>query len=164
MASAAALLLLWWPHFQHQPARFSTSPTSSSLGVKGTPAVALYINRQGKVDLWNGQSPIWPGDQLELKVVPDGLTRVQVFTEQPVLGPRKRLIEIYRGPLAPHRTTLLPKAWQVDEQAGAEMLIVVLSQKVISPSTVQKELKSPTKNRSFWLTQLRIPKHLPQEP
>jgi len=98
------------------------------ITAKGSPSVALWLNRDGKVIVWNGQ-PVKAGDALRFEIAPAGFTHVTVFDEHT----RQVLYEaqVPEGPL-----TLTP-AWQLDGQAQRESLRVVLSRGPRSVDSLQ---------------------------
>ena len=88
------------------------------LTAKGTPAAALWLNRDGKVIQWNGQ-PVHAGDSVRIEVAPAGFTHVTVFDEN-----TKQVLYEARVPEGP--PTLTP-AWEFDGRSPSESLRVVIS-------------------------------------
>ena len=92
--------------------------------VRGEPSVGLYVKRGARVWLWDGHSTIQPRDQLRLKVVPEGLGHVAVYTPD---TKTRRLNMIYSASIDPRQEHLLPRAWRVDATGTEEHLVVVLA-------------------------------------
>ncbi|MCG8420768.1 MAG: hypothetical protein MJE77_22840 [Proteobacteria bacterium] len=143
--------------------RKSPQPGHSApyTGAKGAEAVGLYIKRAGRVSLWDGSSPVMPGDSLRLKVVPGGFTRVAVFSPDPAAKRSERaLIELYAGAVEPGRGHLIPAAWKVDRAVGSETLIVVLSRAPLSPGDAVRAIAGPTARPGVWVRRFVIPKQV----
>jgi hypothetical protein len=85
----------------------------------GGPSFTLHIKRGDTVFVWDGVQAVRPGDQLRLEVAATGFRRIRVLAENEV--------QLYDAPMA-DGTTLLPTAWKVDSQPGAETLTIVLSE------------------------------------
>jgi hypothetical protein len=111
LAAAAAMVLL-------VVARRDPDPSFTT--VKGGPSVAVHIKRGDAVFVWDGREPVSPGDHLRLEIAATGYHRVQVFAAGDVA--------LYDAPIAASSgSVLLPTAWKVDAEPGAETLTIVLS-------------------------------------
>ena len=121
----------WWPFvFATAAVLFSVVVISlrapeELITAKGTPATALWLNRDGKVIVWNGQ-PVHAGDALRFEIAPAGFTHVTVYDEHTQLV-------LYEARVPDGPPTLTP-AWQLDGKTPTESLRVVLSR---GPVTVQ---------------------------
>lgn len=144
LAGAVAALLFVVLHDRRDRDAFTT--------VKGSATVVVHVKRGDEVFVWDGVAPIQPGDRLRLEVAPGGHRHVQVFTSARV--------SLYDAPLPTQAgPTLLPKAWQVDDQPGAETLIVVLSDDPVSADSLDR-----APDDRVWRTTLILNKTTPEEP
>ncbi len=100
------------------------------ITAKGTPAAALWLHREGKVIVWNGQ-PMLAGDAVRIEVAPAGFTHVTVYDEH------TRQV-LYEARVADDAPTLTP-AWEFDGQAASESLRVVISRGPVSPAVLQAQ-------------------------
>ena len=128
-------------------ARFDTS--------KGARAVGVYVLRGRRTFLWNGSEPIAPGDTIRLKLVPEQMTQVHVFSTGGAAGP---LILLHRADIAPDRDDLLDTAWRVDGAGDREVLIVVLSARPLSPAAAEAAARSGGMGDDIWVARLVLPK------
>lgn len=152
LAGTAALLVLF---VQRGPTPNGGGEVNdnSYIGAKGLPAVWVYRKRGDDVVLWDGQEPFAPGDDIRLKVDPDGFAHVGVFAR----GADGHASRLYGAPATGNRAALLPVAWSVDDSPGTESLIVILSDKPIDASEVERFLQREDPRR-FWLRRLELPK------
>jgi hypothetical protein len=118
-------------------------------GAKGAPAVAVHVNREGRVALWD-HGPLRPGDRIRLEVAAAEFEYVSVFTSQ---GSAK-LSAMYSGRVPSHGQTLLPKAWLLDAAPGPERLLVMFSHAELSEQAASTLLKAhdPKDIAIVWLT------------
>jgi hypothetical protein len=153
VAFAALLLAVVIPrlHLVHPSGELSEE--TASLGDKGVPAVMLHIARGEQISLWDGQSPVQPGDKLQLEVNGEGFGYVQVAA-----GKGAKAQVLYAGPLDPKRSTLLPTSWRVDAEPGNEELEVVMSRGPLTPEELEAALSTPRRDRTLWTTTLVLPK------
>lgn len=124
----------WWPLVFAAAAvligvvYFGAREQPGLITAKGTPAAALWLKREGKAVVWNGQ-PVSPGDSLRFEVAPAGFTHVTVYDEHT----RQVLYEAR----VPEGGPALTPAWQFDGEAQSESLRVVLSLVPLSVETLQ---------------------------
>jgi hypothetical protein len=136
LAGALAVGALVWI------AREPRAPVVGYDGVKGLPSVWIYVKRDNELGLWDGERPLEPRDRLRLKIDPQDLTHVDVFTRDEANGGAPgALSPIFDGRLQPGVVTTLPAAWQLDGNSPRESLIVVLSHDGVSPSAAQRFLR-----------------------
>jgi len=120
-------------------AREPRAPVVGYDGVKGLPSVWIYVKRDNELALWDGERPLEARDRLRLKIDPQDLTHVDVFTRDDAIG--GALAPIFDGRLQPGMVTTLPAAWQLDGNSPRESLIVVLSRDGVSPGAAQRFLR-----------------------
>ena len=110
-------------------------------GVKGLPSVWIYVKRDNELALWDGERPLEARDRLLLKIDPQDLTHVDVFSRDEAPGAGSALAPIFDGRLQPGTVSTLPAAWQLDGNSPRESLIVVLSRDGVSASAAQRFLR-----------------------
>ncbi|MGC4120954.1 MAG: hypothetical protein QM765_41540 [Myxococcales bacterium] len=149
LATAAVAFFVLW-----------SGPVSKpEVQIKGQAAVALFVKRGEQVRLWDGRSPVRPGDLLRLKVVPEGLGQVLVAVPTPDGG----LSALYQGVIATREETLLPESWRVDDSAGPEVLAIALSAERIDVGTLKQALEQTAPRADLWTTVLSLQKETPVE-
>jgi hypothetical protein len=135
LAGALAVAALIWI------AREPHAPVVGYDGIKGLPSVWIYVKRDNELVLWDGERPLEARDRLRLKIDPQDLTHVDVFSSEEA-GGAGALAPIYDGRLQPGTVTTLPAAWQLDGSNPRESLIVVLSRGGVSASAAQRFLRA----------------------
>jgi hypothetical protein len=161
-AAAVAVLLLVvligreQPHIEPAgPVPPAAPPDSAHDTVKGGRAVGVYVLRGRHTFLWNGSEPVIPGDAIRLKLVPDGMTQVHVFSQG---ASPAELSLLHRAAVAPDRDALLDAAWKVDGAGDREVLIVVLSSRPLSLARAQDAARSGGMGERLWVARLILPK------
>lgn len=151
LALAAAALLT----VMRVPGADPTRPerADGTTSVRGGPAVAVYVKRGGQVTLWDGKQPLLAGDRIRLKVIPDGYRELGVFRAADGGG---ALEPLYRSSIDPMAESTLPVAWQLDDEPGAETLVVTLSRKPVNASQVVRARAA--READVWLRRLVIRK------
>jgi len=114
------------------------------VGAKGTPAVQLLLHRQSDTWIWDGRSPVRPGDALALRVACEGLDHVAVaapgaqgwarLSDAPCPGPGEAL----------------PFTLVVDDQPGDERLAVVLSRDVLDDESLRRAVVEERRASDVW--------------
>lgn len=104
LLAAMAVVGLMVPQFQ--------GPVHEETRAKGQPSFALYLERAGTVQLWDGQQPIVTGDRLQLKVAAAGFDALQVG----VAGADGAWRVLYEGAVSPSAETMVPESWLVDDE------------------------------------------------
>jgi len=148
LASTAAIVVL-------------ETPTKPLIASKSAPTLTLYVKRADEVSVWDGHSPIAPGDRLRLRVAPEGLRQVLVAS----LADGRPSV-LYRGALPSKGEPLLPESWQVDDSPGPEGLAVVLSADPIMDEQLPAIVRERPRTSKVWTTVLNMPKsaRLPRAP
>jgi hypothetical protein len=153
-AAAAICLTVLWPRTQNV----------AYDGVKGAPSVGVHVQRGGVAGLWDG-TPLSPGDRIRLEVMPQEFDHVSVFAlDSSLARPTARFdgaeslpSRLYTGRVVPGAPTVLPKAWQLDDAAGAEHLLVILAKTDVSPAAAAALMRAHDPSE-VWLVRLRLPK------
>jgi hypothetical protein len=122
------------------------------VGIKGTPGVQLLLHRDHDTHLWDGHSPLHPGDALALRVACEGLKRVVVATPGPSGWAR------LSSTTCPAGDDPLPFTLQVDSEPGDEKLAVVLSQDELDDATLQKAIAETHRSADVWVLSFVMPK------
>jgi len=158
LAGALAIAALLWI------VRTPRAPDVGYDGVKGLPSVWIYVKRDNELALWDGERPLEARDRLRLKIDPQDLTHVDVFTRDEAAGAGSAPAPIFDGRLRPGTVTTLPAAWQLDGNSPRESLIVVLSRDGVSASAAQRFLRDGAP-AGVWLRRFelhRSPAHPPE--
>ena len=129
--------------------RASTPVTAA----KGTPSVAVYVQRGDAIALWDGEQPLAPGDRLQLEIRPEGMPAVAVALRTPA-GAWERL---YQGRLT-GVTGRIPESWRLDAAPGPETLGIALSRQPLSSAELVDVLDRGTRDVHVWTTVLAIRK------
>jgi hypothetical protein len=122
-------------------------------GVKGAPAVGVYVQHEGVSGLWDG-APLVAGDRIRLQIMPEEFSHVSVFSVAEQEAVPKLL---YTGRLPPRTLSMLPKAWELDAAPGPEQIAVMLSRWEISPLAAQELLRARDPGE-VWVVRLNFPK------
>jgi hypothetical protein len=122
------------------------------VGVKGTPAVQLLVHRERETRIWDGRSPVHPGDALALRVACEGLKHVVVAS--PANGGWVRL----SGTACPEHDEPLPFTLKVDSDPGDEQVAVVLSQDEIDDQTLERAISESRRTADVWVVSFLLPK------
>jgi hypothetical protein len=127
-------------------------PGDGYVGIKGTPAVQLLLHRDRDTRLWDGHSPLHPGDALAVRVACEGLKRVVVAT------PGDSGWSPLSSTACPAGDDPLPFTLQVDSEPGDEKLAVVLSQDELDLDTLQKAIAETRRTADVWVSSFVMPK------
>jgi hypothetical protein len=139
-AVALAAVVLWLgARPGAHPVRPPGLDDGSALGSKGLPSVWIYVRHEDELALWDGQRPFAPGDRLRLKIDPQDLTRVDVFSRDEADADRggagrggASLVPVFSGQLSAGTVNTLPVAWQLDGSRRRQSLFVALSRQGVS--------------------------------
>jgi hypothetical protein len=145
LALAAGVALALSVHLRGQPGQ-------GYVGIKGTPAVQLLLHRDRDTHLWDGHSPLHPGDALAVRVACEGLKRVVVAT------PGESGWSPLSSTACPAGDDPLPFTLQVDSEPGDEKLAVVLSQDELDLDTLQKAIAETRRTADVWVSSFVMPK------
>jgi hypothetical protein len=127
-------------------------PEDGYVGIKGTPAVQLLVHRDRDTRLWDGHSPLHPGDALALRVACEGLKRVVVA------APDASGWTALSRTACPGNDDPLPFTLQVDSEPGDEKLAVVLSQDELDLDTLRKAIAETRRSADVWVLSFVMPK------
>ncbi len=122
------------------------------VGTKGTPAVQLLVHRGGDTWVWDGRTPVAPGDAVAVQVACEGLDRVTVVAKGPAGLERVKEVDCPVGKGA------LPFTLVVDDAPGAESFAVVLSRGPISDSELRGAVAENRRAGGVWVDAFLLPK------
>jgi hypothetical protein len=123
------------------------------VGIKGgTPAVQILLHRERTTRIWDGQTPVRPGDTLALRVACEGMKHVAVAA--PSGGGW--------GPLSRTPCTEgdapLPFTLRVDDAPGDENLAVVLSRDELADDALGAAVAENRRAADVWVVRYVLPK------
>jgi hypothetical protein len=127
----------------------------SYVAAKGTPAVQLLVKRDHAARIWDGRSPVRPGDAVALRVACEGLKHLVVATpSSPGSGAWVRLT----GSACPEPGDVLPFTLTVDDAAGEEQLAVVMSRDEMSDEALGRAIAESRRTADAWVVRFALPK------
>jgi hypothetical protein len=129
------------------------------VATKGTPAVQLLVHRDEEPSgtrVWDGRSPVQPGDRLALHVACEGRKRVTVAA--PGKAGWQRLSEVP----CPESGDPLPFTLVVDDEPGDEQLAVVLSEAGLDDAAMAEAIGHTERTGETWVVKLVLPKTGPR--
>ena len=100
------------------------------VGAKGFRSVWIYVKRGTDTQLWDGKRALLAGDRVRLKIDPGEYHHVQIYSLSEPGNP----ISLYQGPLVPGQNLTLPEAWEIDDSAAPEQLLVVFGHAPVQPA------------------------------
>jgi hypothetical protein len=127
------------------------------VGVKGTPAVQLLVHRDHDTRVWDGRSPVRPGDAVALRVACEGLKRSAVAA--PTAAGWTRL----SSSACPEQGDTLPFTLRVDDAPGDERLAVVLSQNEMDEEALRRAIAETRRAEDVWVVSFVLPKETRSE-
>lgn len=116
------------------------------VGVKGVPAAQVLLRRDGRVRVWDGVTPVRPGDAIAVSVACEHFSHVTVAA-----GAESTPTRAWEGtcPSAPRAATL-PFTLVVDAQPGREQFSVVLSRKRLDDERLRTVLRGAMRDGDAW--------------
>ena len=124
------------------------------VGLKGTPAVQLLVHREHETRIWDGHTPVRPGDALALRVACEGMKRVAVAAPASGTAGWVRL----SSTACEDGDAPLPFTLNVDDAPGDEKLAVVLSRDELDEDTLQKAISEGRRVANVWVVSFVMPK------
>ena len=121
------------------------------VGVKGAPAVQVLVRGNDGTRIWDGHSPVHPGNAIALHVACEQLTQFTVVDDSPEHGR-------FSEGVCPKTPMTLPFTLVVDDQPGHERFIVVLSRAHLDDPTLRQYVRSGTRDQDVWVTAFDFPK------
>lgn len=116
------------------------------VAAKGSPSVGIYVKRGNQLRLWDGESPVLPGDRLRIRISPRGYRHVALASR----AQNGRLTPLFEGAVGEAEDFLIPGSWEVDDQGGQEELVIGLGNVPVDLETAP------------WRTELTLPKAAPR--
>lgn len=126
--------------------------TEDYVGAKGSPAVQVLVHRGVATWVWDGRTPILPGDALALEVACEGLDHVTVAS--PTGAGWTRIKEVD----CPASRGALPFTLVADDAPGSESFDVVLSHGAVSDAALQSAIAENRHAADVWVDAFVLPK------
>jgi hypothetical protein len=114
--------------------------------------VQVLVHRGNETKIWDGRSPLYPGDALAFRVACEGLRRVAVAAPSETGWAR------LSGAECPAKEEALPFTLEVDAEPGDERVAVVLSREEIDDKTLQKSIEEARRGGAVWVVSFVMPK------
>lgn len=130
------------------------------VGAKGTPSVELLVRRGDATSIWDGQSPVRPGDTLALRVACEGLGHIAVAAPRDD-GPARAAgtwARVVDASCSADPSEPLPFTLVVDGSPGQEHFAVVVSRAALDEVRVQSAVEARTRTRDTWTVRFNLPK------
>lgn len=126
----------------------------SYVGAKGAPAAQVLVRRNAKAEIWDGRTPIRPGDALAVRVDCERWTRVAVAAPRASGDDWTR---VFAAPCAKSNTPL-PFTLVADEAPGDERFAVVFSDAELDDARLASAAARAERSRDAWTLQIVVPK------
>ncbi len=123
------------------------------VSAKGSPSVAVYVKRGGRVFLWDGRAPLRAGDAVQLKVQPESFAQLVVAE---VGEPGGDMETLYSSEMPQHQATLLPQSFTLDR--GPTALLFVFSQAALTRGELEASARQLPRTQRVWTTRLELTK------
>jgi hypothetical protein len=120
------------------------------VGVKAAPAVQVLVHAAGGTRIWDGRSPLRPGDALALRVACEGFAQVAVVTPA---APEGGLRQVFAG-ACPAGSAPLPFRLTVDDAPGVEAVTVVLSAEALDDRALAAAAANAPRTKAVWVLPL----------
>jgi hypothetical protein len=131
-----------------------TDDDTAYIASKGTPAVQVLLRTGDKTAIWDGKSPLHPGDALALRVACQGFARVAVVTPS---AATEGLTRLTRGP-CPASGASLPFSLVVDDAPGNERIAVVFSAQELEDRDLYDAMTREPRTKDVWVIKLTFQK------
>jgi len=123
------------------------------VGVKGAPAVQVLVRAGARTAIWDGRSPLRPGDALALRVACEGFAQVAVLTPAAEGKPARAFAGACPADARP-----LPFSLVVDDAPGAEAVTTVFSAQPLDDDALAGAVTGASRNKLVWVVSLSFPK------
>ncbi len=125
-----------------------TDKTTEITRAKGHPSIAVYIEHQGQVRLWDGRSTVSAGDRLQLKVAAAGFNHLAVG----VADEGSDWKTAFKGPVSSTGETILPRSFQVDPDTTTLHLGLLLCDSACADEGIADATQSTPRDTHRWWT------------
>jgi anti-sigma factor RsiW len=132
-------------------------PEREYVAAKGTPAVQVLVHRSADTWVWDGHSPVRPGDALALRIACEGLDHVAVAS--PGAQGLGRIADVE----CPVGGSPLPFTLVVDDAPGDEQLAVVLSREALDDDSLRDAIGESRHAADVWVAGFVLPKETGSE-
>jgi hypothetical protein len=132
-------------------------PERDYVAAKGTPAVQVLVHRSADTWIWDGHSPVRPGDALALRIACEGLDHVAVAS------PGAQGVGRIADAECPVGGGALPFTLVVDDAPGEEQLEVVLSREALDDDALREAIGESRHAADVWVAGFVLPKETGSE-
>jgi hypothetical protein len=131
---------------------FVAMPRTPAVQAKGTPDVQVWVSHAGHAAVWDGTTPLQPGDMVRFDIASAGYSHLTVAELQD-----GRVTEVlHSAPVASREAT---PAWRVDDVGSREEIGIVLSNGPLGDAALQAGLQG---QGGVWSKQWVFPKGNPK--
>jgi hypothetical protein len=123
------------------------------VGTKGVPAVQVVIRSADTTRVWDGRSPLRPGDAVALRAECDHFVRLSVVAGEPAPG----LTRVYDG-VCPAGADVLPFSLVADAKPGVERIHVVWSEARLDTARLLSALQRQERSDTIWVQRVVLHK------
>jgi hypothetical protein len=128
------------------------TPRAPAVQAKGAPDVQVWVNHAGHVAVWDGKTPLQPGDSVRFDIASAGYSHLTVAELQD-----GRVYQVlHSADVGPREAT---PAWSVDDQGSREEIGVVLSNGPLGDAALQAGLQG---QGGVWSKSWVFPKESPK--
>jgi hypothetical protein len=113
------------------------------VATKSAPAAQVLVRRGGQTTVWDGRSPLRPGDALALSVACEGMQRVSILVPSAASWTR-----VSEGACPAQEP--LPFTLVVDAQPGEERVAVVFSRHPLDEAAARRACERATRSKDVW--------------
>ena len=124
------------------------------VGSKGVPAVQALVRGREQARVWDGKTPLHPGDAIALRTACDRFSHVTVVV--PRSGARGDRERVFDGPCSEQEP--LPFTLVADDKAGSERIEVVFSRALLDDAALRLALERGERGESVWVNELVLHK------
>ena len=112
----------------------------------------VLVRAEGSTRIWDGRSPVHPGDAIALHVVCEGLAQITVAAETP-----SGVARLSDGP-CPSVPSTLPFTLVVDGEPGRERFSVVLTRARVDDARLRELVQRQARDHDVWVASFDFPK------
>jgi hypothetical protein len=127
----------------------------SYVGVKGTPAVQALVRSGDQTRIWDGRTPVRPGDAIALRIDCQGFSRVVVATASTPSTAVRLFDDVCPADPTPLPFTLIP-----DDQPGDEHIAITFSDQPLDDRSLTTAIGGTAPSRGVWVERLTFPKQV----
>src|SRR5262245_20329133 len=123
------------------------------VGSKGVPAVQVLVRGSDQARVWDGKTPLHPGDAIALRTACDRFARVAVAVPRNASGDWSRVFEGRCSESEP-----LPFTLVADDKPGSERIEVVFSSAALDDAALRRALERGERSETVWVNEVVLTK------